>query len=270
MSIVQQTNRALKRELESMNSADRARRFAALHVKGHPLVLTNIWDAGSAKAVTDAGASAIATSSWSMAAAQGFADGEKIPLDLVEGIVSRIAKTVDVPLTVDFEGGYAIEPETVADNVERIVSAGAIGINFEDGVINENAIYDIPFQCRRIRAIRTRAERIGTEVFINARTDLFLQAGERNRHVKLLDTAIERARAYAEAGASGFFAPGLVDERLIKALCAATELPVNIMITDDAPSTVRLGELGVSRISCGPIPFIRCMLHLKQQASSGS
>ncbi len=249
-----------------MSLADKARLFAALHIKGRPLVLTNIWDAGSAKAVVDAGAAAIATSSWSMAAAQGFTDGEVMPFDLVEGTVGRIAKTADLPLTVDIEGGYAVEPGELADNVERIVSAGAVGINLEDGVIGGSGLHETILQCRRLEAIRTRAARHGIDLFINARTDLFLQAEDRGRHAGLLDPAIERAHAYADAGASGFFAPGLADERLIDALCGAVRLPVNVMVVGDAPSTSRLGELGVSRISYGPMPYILCMQHLKQQA----
>ena len=125
-----------------MNLTDKAHRFAALHVKGRPLILINVWDAGSAKAIADAGTDAIATSSWSMAAAQGFADGETIPFDLVEGIVRRIAMTADLPLTVDIEGGYAVEPEVMVDNVERIVSAGGVGINFEDGIIGGSGLHD--------------------------------------------------------------------------------------------------------------------------------
>jgi len=250
-----------------MNLTDKAHRFAALHVKGRPLILINVWDAGSAKAIADAGTDAIATSSWSMAAAQGFADGETIPFDLVEGIVRRIAMTADLPLTVDIEGGYAVEPEVMVDNVERIVSAGGVGINLEDGIIGGSGLHDTAFQCRRIDAIRMRAVQHGIDVFINARTDLFLQAKDRDSHAGLLNLAIERAHAYADAGASGFFAPGLVDERLIEALCGAAKLPVNVMIVEGAPSTIRLGELGVSRISYGPMPYIRCMQHLKQQAS---
>jgi len=250
-----------------MSLADKARLFAALHVKGRPLVLTNIWDAGSAKAVADAGADAIATSSWSMATAQGFTDGEAMPFDLVEEIVGRIARTADLPLTVDIEGGYAVEPDGMADNVERIVSASAVGVNLEDGIIGGSGLHETTLQCRRLEAIRTRAARHGIDLFINARTDLFLQAEDRDRHAGLLDPAIERAHAYADAGASGFFAPGLADERLIEALCGAARLPVNVMVVGDAPSTSRLGELGVSRISYGPMPYIRCMQHLKQQAS---
>ncbi len=250
-----------------MSQADTAHRFAALHVRGGPLVLTNIWDAGSARAVAESGAKAIATGSWSLAAAQGYPDGEAIPLDLVEQTVRQIVRAVDLPVTVDFEGGYAVEPEAVAANVERIVAAGAIGINFEDRIVGKQGVHDIEVQCARIAAIRKRAERLGVALFINARTDLFLQAADRDHHAALLDGAVERARAYEAAGASGFFAPGLVDESLIGRLCAATGLPVNIMMLTGAPATDRLGELGVSRVSYGPLPFVRCMQNLREQAS---
>jgi len=224
-----------------------------------------VWDAGSAKAVADAGADAVATSSWSMAAAQGFADGETMPFDLVEEIVGRIATTTDLPLTVDIEGGYAVEPDELADNIERIVSAGAVGINLEDGIIGGNGLHDTALQYRRIEAVWTRAARLGCGLFINARTDLFLQAEDRNCHAGLLEPAIERARAYADAGASGFFAPGLVDQQLIEVLCGAARLPVNVMVVDDTLSAGQLGKLGVSRVSYGPMPYIRCMQLLKEQ-----
>ena len=165
-----------------MTQAEKASLFSNRHVKGEPLVLYNIWDAGSARAVATAGAKAVATGSWSIAAAQGYPDGEAIPLDMVELIVRQIARSVDVPLTVDFEGAYAVEPEQAAANVARIVMAGAVGINFEDGVIGGDGLHDVALQCRRIEAIRARAEALGVALFINARTDLFLAcAAERNR-----------------------------------------------------------------------------------------
>ena len=249
-----------------MNQAEKAHHFGTLHTRSAPLTLYNIWDAGSAKVVAEAGAKAVATGSWSMAAAQGYPDGQAIPLDTVELIVRRIAGTVDVPVTVDLEGAYSVVPEEAAANAARIVLAGAVGINFEDGVIGGNGIHEITLQCRRIEAIRAKAEALGVLLFINARTDLFLQA-DATRHAVLLDAATERARAYAHAGASGYFAPGLVDERIIEALCAASLLPVNVMVKEGAPPPSRLGSLGVSRISYGPHPYRRCMQQFGEQAS---
>jgi len=251
-----------------MDQAEKARQFSALHVSGEPLILYNVWDAGSARAVAEAGAKAIATGSWSMAAAQGYPDGEAMPLDTIESMVQRVAQTMDLPVTVDFEGAYGAEPEEAAANVARIVSAGAIGINFEDGIIGGNGIHDTAFQCRRIEAIRAEAGTLGVTLFINARTDLFLQAESAASHAALLEAATERAQAYAQAGASGFFVPGLADEHVIKALCAASPQPVNIMTREGGLSTSRLGTLGVRRISYGPLPYRRCMQEFSRQASA--
>ena len=149
----------------------------------------------------------------------------------------------------------------------RIIRAGAVGINFEDGIIGGDGLHDIAFQCRRIQAIRAGADALGVALFINARTDLFLQMADAASHATLLDAAIERAQAFADAGASGYFAPGLVDEELIGALCAASSQPVNIMMKAGAPSTSRLAALGASRISYGPMPYIQSMQQLGQEAS---
>lgn len=250
-----------------MGQDDKARAFAALHVKGEPLILYNIWDAGSAKAVAAAGAKALATGSGAVAAAQGFSDGEKIPLELLATIVKRIGEAVDLPLSVDFEGAYARDPAGAAENVGRIIEAGAIGINFEDQIIGGDGLYSVEEQVARIAAIRGAAEKAGVPLFINARTDLFLKEPDRSRHTSLLPETKARAKAYAEAGASGFFAPALVDEGLIEELCAATELPVNIIAVKDAPDAKRLGALGVARISHGPFPYRAAMQRLQEAAA---
>src|ERR1700751_3674740 len=103
-----------------MNQKEKAKRFAQLHVKGAPLLLYNAWDAGSARSVLEAGAKAIATSSWSVAAAQGYQDGEAIPIEFAEQIVGRIATSVDAPVTVDFEGGYSEDDSELGDNISRL------------------------------------------------------------------------------------------------------------------------------------------------------
>src|SRR5579871_3158171 len=141
----------------TMNQVEKAKRFAKLHVKGSPLVLYNAWDAGSAKAIHEAGAEAVATSSWSVAAAQGYEDGEEIPLELVETIVARIAATVDVPVTADFEGGYSDNDTVLAKSISQLLHLGVIGINFEDRVVKGKGLYDIEKQAHRIAAIRKAA-----------------------------------------------------------------------------------------------------------------
>jgi 2-methylisocitrate lyase-like PEP mutase family enzyme len=247
-----------------MTQTDKAQHFAKLHVKGAPLLLYNAWDAGSAKAIVAAGAQAIATSSYSVAEAQGYRDGEAIPIALAEQIVARIAATVDLPVTVDLEGGYSEDDGELADNLSRLLDRGVIGINFEDRVVKGSGLYSIDRQARRITAMRKAAEQKDINLFINARTDIFFEHSDDAAQV--VGEAIGRAKAYADAGASGFFIPGLVDEALIGRLCEAVSLPVNVMVMDGVPSNARLTELGVARISYGPIPYIRAMEVLKQEA----
>jgi 2-methylisocitrate lyase-like PEP mutase family enzyme len=247
-----------------MNQTEKAKRFAELHVAGAPLVLYNAWDAGSAKSILDAGAKAIATSSWSVAAAQGFGDGEAIPIEFAERIAGRIAATVDIPVTVDFEGGYSEDDGELAANISRLLDLGVIGINFEDRIVKGSGLYSVDRQARRIAAIREAAEQKGVNLFINARTDVFFEHGE--DAAQAVSEALGRAKAYAAVGASGFFVPGLVDDALIGRVCEGVTLPVNVMVMDGVPSNGRLSELGVARISYGPIPYIRAMRALGQEA----
>lgn len=244
----------------TVSQTKKAKQFAALHVKGTPLILYNAWDAGSAKTIVDAGATAIATSSWSVASAQGYEDGEDLPLPLAEQIVERIAAAVDVPVTVDFEGGYSDDDRKLASNISKLLDLGIIGINFEDRVVKGSGLYDIDRQAKRIAAIRHAAERKGVPLFINARTDVFLgNSGD-------IDEALERAKAYASAGASGFFIPGLTEADHIRRIAEEATLPVNVMVMEGVPSNDKLAKLGVARVSYGPIPYIETMEALQKKA----
>ncbi|WP_064707799.1 isocitrate lyase/PEP mutase family protein [Rhizobium bangladeshense] len=251
-----------------MNQTEKAKAFAALHRKGDPIVLYNIWDAGTAKAVADAGAKALATGSWSVAAAHGFADGEKLPMSVLVETAKSITDAVDLPLSVDFEGAYSADPQGAAANVAKLMEVGAIGINFEDRVVSGEGLYPIESQAARIRAIRAMADRKGMPFFINARTDLFLAESDLSKHAGLVDEAIERGRAYAAAGGSGFFVPGLIDPGLIEKICAASSLPVNVMMRAGAPDVKTLAELGVRRISYGPGPYRLMIERLRQEAAA--
>jgi len=243
----------------------KATRLAGLHTKGAPLVLYNVWDAGSAKAIADAGASAIATSSWSVAEAQGYRDGEEIPVAVADQIIARIATTVDLPVTADFEGGYTEDDAELADNICHLLDLGIVGINFEDRVVKGSGLYGIDRQAKRIATIRQAADTKGIPLFINARTDLFL--GQDNDPESTIAAALDRAGAYGFAGASGFFIPGLQSESLIARICEASTLPVNVMVMDAVPANERLAEIGVARISYGPIPYINAMTALGQEAA---
>lgn len=231
--------------------------FAALHVPGKPLVLFNVWDAGSAKVAERAGAKAIATGSASVATAHGVDDAEGLPIALALANAERIVAAVELPVTIDFEGGYATDEETLAGNMAALVATGAVGCNFEDQVIGGEGMHAVTVQAGRIAAARRGA---GPDFFLNARTDIFLQARPDTHDASKADVAIERAHAYAEAGASGFFVPGLADLDLLAKVCAASPLPVNFMAFPGAPSAEAVAAAGVARISHGPFPH---MLALK-------
>lgn len=243
------------------NQSQKAAIFAELHQPGNPVVIYNIWDAGSAQTLEKAGAPALATGSAPLAAAQGYPDGQVIPLDFVLMLVARITASVELPVSVDFEGGYATDPDQIAKNTARLIAAGAIGVNFEDQVVGGQGLYAIADQTPRVAAVRQAANAQSLPLFINARTDLFLKAPATD-HAALLPEALARARAYAGAGASGFFAPGLVDPTLIAALVVGCPLPVNVIKTPTAPGADVLAGLGVARISHGPFPWRKQMAQL--------
>lgn len=247
--------------------SQRAREFASLHVPGKPLVIYNAWDVGSAKAVAAAGAKAIGTGSWSVAAANGFEDSEQLPLDRVIDIASRIARAVDLPVTLDFESGYARGGAELETNIKRVIDAGVVGINFEDQVIATGDMYSITEQVERIRAVRRAADSTGVPLFINARTDVFLK-NDVAKHGSVVDEAIERAKAYSAADASGIFVPGIRDEGLIRRVCAEATLPVNVMFYPELPPRARLAAGGVARLSYGPRPYREAMARLTEAAKA--
>lgn len=248
------------------SQSDKARHFHSLHVRSEPVVLYNVWDAGSARSVAQAGAKAIATGSWSVAAAQGYADGEALPLDGALEVYARIASSTDLPVTIDFEGGYAAAPLTVGDNVRRLLELGVVGLNFEDQIVNGVGLYSISEQAARLRAVRHAADGLGLPAFINARTDVFLKADPGTPHRDLMDEAVARCAAYAEAGASGFFVPGLTDRTLIKEISEACALPINVMMTPNLSAIREIAALGVARISFGPAPYMNIASILENEA----
>jgi 2-methylisocitrate lyase-like PEP mutase family enzyme len=240
-------------------------RFAALHQPGKPVLLYNIWDVSSAKAVAAGGAPALATGSYSLAEANGYPDGERIPFNLLLDCVRRIAEGVDLPLSVDFEGGFAVDATRVADHARYLVEAGAVGCNFEDQEVGGPGLHPIGDQARRVAAV------VESGLWVNARTDLFLRkliAGGDPNDRSLLGEALERAAAYAEAGAHSFFIPGASDVDLIGEVCAASPLPVNVMMRPGMPEVAALAQAGVARISWGPGPWRRAMERLTEEAKA--
>ncbi|GAA3596670.1 isocitrate lyase/phosphoenolpyruvate mutase family protein [Nonomuraea rosea] len=220
-------------------TTDKASVLRALHVPGTPLVLPNVWDAASARAVQEAGFPVVATGSAAVSRVLGYGDGEKTPVGEMMAAIARVAGAVDVPVTADVERGYRLKP---AELVERLLATGAVGCNLEDSVPGTGELVDPGAQAEFLAEVRAAA---GDGLVINARIDTFLRG--RSSH----EEAVERGRRYLEAGADSLYPIGLADEDEIQALTAELDGPVNILFRPGAPSLGRLAELGVARISFG-------------------
>lgn len=224
-------------------SADKAAELLRLHTDPELLLLVNVWDVITARVVADTpGTRALATASHSIAAAHGYPDGERIPRDEMIAAVGRIAAAVDLPVTADLEAGYGDPGETV----RRAIDVGIVGANLED------QLKPLPDAVRAVEAAVAAGEQAGIPFVLNARTDAFLRAGDRDPEDVVSD-AIERGRAYLDAGASTFFAPGRLDEPTVTRLVDALgPQRVNVIGVPGSLGLDTLRRLGVARVSYGP------------------
>jgi 2-methylisocitrate lyase-like PEP mutase family enzyme len=220
----------------------RAAAFRALHAGPELLILPNVADAGGARLMESLGARAIATTSSGLAWAHAWPDGDRLPIETHAAAVREIERAVKLPITVDAEGGYAREPAAVAEAVARLMDAGAVGINLEDGSETADAT------CAKIAAVKAAAARAGVDLFVNTRTDVFLRSLAPGREV---EEALGRAKLYVDAGADGLFIPGAADPAAIKAIAGAVPLPLNVMAVPALPPVAELAVLGVRRLSAG-------------------
>ncbi|MDP1739081.1 MAG: isocitrate lyase/phosphoenolpyruvate mutase family protein [Caulobacter sp.] len=218
-----------------------AETFRRLHAGPELLILPNGWDAGSCRVIETLGAKAVATSSAAVCWSHGYADGHHLPIELLAQTVAEITRVVSIPVTCDSEGGYADDPATVGENIARIVGAGAVGINIEDGRETPE------LHAAKITAVRKAADREGVPLFINARTDVYLKRLAEPEAA--VDEVLRRAAIYRDAGADGLFAPGVVIPAEISGIAAGCGLPLNVMARPGLPAGPALQALGARRIS---------------------
>ena len=220
--------------------------FRALHASDRILMLTNVWDAASAALFAAAGSKATATTSAGLAWACGYSDGDALPQASLLSAVGAIRAVVpDLPLSVDLEGGYSDDPDEVANLVAQLQALGVAGINLEDGTGTPERLV------AKIAAVKQRVNRQGGDVFVNARTDVFLRelaSGE-----DAVREAIARAARYAGAGADGIFVPDLQERDAIARVAVAVERPLNLLAVPGLPSASELYQLGVRRVSAGSL-----------------
>jgi 2-methylisocitrate lyase-like PEP mutase family enzyme len=246
---------------------ERAETLRALHRRADPLVLVNVWDAASARVVAATpGCRAIATASWAIAAAHGFPDGEAIGRDAMLAAVAEIAAAVPtVPVTADLEGGYGATPSAVGETVGGALAVGVVGCNLEDGTGDAAApLRDAAEHAERVAAARAAGEAAGVPVVINARTDVYLAgAGPADER---LGMAIERGRAYLEAGADCIFVPGVADLGLIDQLVRGVRGQISVLAGAGGPTLAELARAGVARVSYGPGPHGAALAALRATA----
>jgi 2-methylisocitrate lyase-like PEP mutase family enzyme len=215
--------------------------FHALH--DDFLILPNAWDVASAKVIELAGAKAIATSSAAVAWAHGYADGHDLPIAKLVMTIEEIARAVAVPISADAEAGYGDDPKQVGENIAALIGAGAVGINLEDGREPHET------HLRKIEAAREAAVRAGIDLYINARTDVYLK--QLVPAEQAVDETIRRGRAFKAAGASGLFAPFALKPDDIRAIAAAVDMPLNVIAMSGLPKAAELKALGARRLSAG-------------------
>lgn len=212
-------------------------KFYQLHHGAKPVIMGNAWNVKSAQLIEQNGFDAIATSSGAISNSLGYDDGEKIPFSELLYIVQRIKASTNIPLTVDMERGYTNDLDKLAENVQRLADIGVAGINLEDAQGEE--IY-----LKKLNRIKNHLEKNNQKLFINARTDGFLQ-----KLPSPLETTIKRAAHYKDAGADGLFVTGISDPAIIKEIADSIALPLNIVATPNLPSIQALSECGVRRIT---------------------
>lgn len=225
-----------------MDRSPRTAAFRRLHQDGL-LLLANAWDAGTARLIESLGAPAIATTSAGVAWSHGYPDGDLLPVPRLLETVSGILAAIRVPLTVDIEGGYSDDPEAVAELVARLGGMGIAGINLEDGSAPPQRL------CTKIEAVKRACARDGLDVFVNARTDVYLRGLV--PPLQRIEETLARALAYGEAGADGLFVPGIAEQAAITAVVAGTKLPLNVLARASLPPAEELRNWGVRRLSAG-------------------
>jgi 2-methylisocitrate lyase-like PEP mutase family enzyme len=243
----------------------KALQFRQLHRGPAVLILPNAWDVASARIFESAGFPAIATTSAGIAFSLGYPDGQRIPREEMMARIGRIARAVQVPVTADIEAGYGSSPEDAAKTTRDLIQAGVVGMNLEDGSGNpDRPLIDLPLAIEKVRAARQAAVEMRAQIWINARTDVYLQPG--GDPDADYSEALRRLLAFREAAADSVFSPGLKDAETIRRLASAVECPLNILALPGTPSIPDLEKLGVRRVSVGSGPMRATLTLLRRVA----
>jgi 2-methylisocitrate lyase-like PEP mutase family enzyme len=253
---------------QTVDLRSRCELLRSLHKPGSPLLLPNAWDVATARAVVAAGFPVVATTSVGVAAALGYEDHEA-PGDEMLAAAAWIARGVDVPVTVDAEAGYGMEP---AEFVATLRNAGAAGCNLEDTDHDAGSLRDLHSQGEWLRAVREAAADEGYPLVINARVDVFfasfLAGAGPGTQEELVPEAVRRAQAYVEAGVDCVFPIGVWERDALSRFMAEVGTPVNVVCVPQAPPLAELAAMGVARVSWGPLLYWDAMARFGEQLSA--
>ncbi|HRK89375.1 MAG TPA: isocitrate lyase/phosphoenolpyruvate mutase family protein [Anaerolineales bacterium] len=246
-----------------MSQAVKAGQFLSLHNNGKLLILPNVWNPIGARMLQAKGYPAVATASAAIAESLGYSDGEQLKLDTMLDMVARIVRSVDIPVTADFEAGYSDNIAGLQENISRLLDTGAVGINFEDSFDDSTRLRPISEQVERIKAVREAADRKGIHLVINARADSFFAEGFASEEERIEDV-VTRLNAYAQAGADCVYPVGRGDKETLQILRKRISAPINVLATAKTASLKEMQELGINRVSFGPYLFRSLLAKLSE------
>ena len=238
--------------------------FKQLHQGPTPFLLGNIWDVNSAKVFEASGYKAIGVSSQALSNTFGYEDGENLPFDILLQVAKRVVEVVNIPFSVDMEGGYSRTIDGIISNIDKLHDAGVVGINLEDTIAGATRqLQPVAEFQKTVSAVADHISRNNLQLFLNIRTDGFLLGLP-----TALDETLTRIKSYESAGADGIFTPCITNSDDIKEVVNATKLPINVMCMPALPGFDELGSLGVKRISMGPFLFSKVYGHAAKLAKA--
>lgn len=244
--------------MTSISQKDKADNLLALHSNGRLLVLPNIWNPVGARILQAKGYPAAATASAAVSASLGYVDGERIKRSTLLEIISRIANSVDIPVTADIERGYADTIPGLEESINLVIDTGAAGINLEDSIDDDGTLRPVDEQCKHIEAVRNVSSKRGIHLVINARIDAFMCGTFKSNDEKIKETIL-RAQAFFNAGADCVFPAGPGDKDTLIALRNNITGPINILASKNAVPLTIMKEIGINRVSFGPFIFRSCL-----------
>ena len=244
--------------MNKKSQIEKAKDFLSLHQSRELLIIPNIWNPIGARILEAKGYSAVATASAAVSSSLGYKDGERIKFSTLMDVLTRVASSVEIPVSADIESGYADSISSLKENINQIIASGVVGINIEDSLKEEGVLRPIEDQCKRITAVRETAEEHNIHLVINARVDCFLSGTFQTNEEKIEETVI-RAKLYSEAGADCIYPIGPGDKETVQTLRNRIASPINILASVNAVPLTVMKELGINRVSFGPYIFRSCL-----------